>query len=89
LHISDLATGEIIAEHIIRLEKGQIVKNTDHYRDKAQRIAALEADISQLLGNTESADSLCALLKVSAPKIYKDQLAGTKQVLAAIASSMA
>lgn len=82
LHISDLSTGEIIAEHIIRLEKGQIVKNTDHYRDKAQRIAALEADISQLLGNTESADALCALLKASAPKIYKDQLAGTKQVLA-------
>ena len=83
LRINDLSTGEIIAEHMIRLEKGQIVKNTDHYRDKAQRIAVLEADISQLLDDTESADALCALLKASAPKIYKDQLAGAKQVLTA------
>lgn len=45
LHISDLSTGKIIAEHMVRLEQGQIIKNTDHYRDKAQRIAALETDI--------------------------------------------
>lgn len=83
LIISDLSTNDAIAEHMIRLEKGQTIKNTDHYRDKAQRIAALETDISQLLGDTESGVALCALLKTSAPKIYKDQLAGAKQVLTA------
>jgi transposase len=83
LRISDLPTGELIAEHLIRLEQGQTIKNTDHYRDKAQRIATLEADIQQLLDDAEHGQALCALLKASAPKIYKDQLVGAKQVLAA------
>lgn len=83
LRINDLSTGEIIAKHTIRLGKGQIIKNTDHYRDKVQRIAALEENILRLLGDKDSAGMLCALLKASAPKIYKDPLAGAKQVLTA------
>ena len=81
LLISDLETGEIIAEHLIRLEKGQVIKNRDHYRDKAQRIESLEADVLQLLGQTENSQALCALLKTTSPSIYKDQLVGAKQIL--------
>lgn len=83
LLVSDLETGEMIAEHMISIEKGQIVKNTNHYRDKAQRIADLEADILQLLGHTEQKQALCDLLKTTSPKIYKDQLLGVKQILTA------
>lgn len=83
LLISDLATGEVIAEHPLCLEKGQVLKNTDHYRDKAQRIESLEADIQHLLAHAESSQALCQLLKATSPKIYKDQLAGAKQVLTA------
>ncbi len=81
LLISDLATGEIVAEHLIRQEKGQVIKNRDHYRDKAQRIENLEADVLQLLGRSQNSQALCALLKNTSPGIYKDQLVGAKQIL--------
>jgi len=82
LRISDLSTGEVIAEHGVGLDKGQVIKNTHHYRDISLRIETLENDLHQLLGHPALALALCALLKVSSPKIYKDQLAGAKQVLA-------
>jgi transposase len=82
LRISDLSSGEIIAEHGVCLDKGQIIKNTHHYRDIGLRVEALERDLQQLLGQTALTMALCALLKASSPKIYKDQLAGAKQVLA-------
>lgn len=81
LLISDLASGEIVAQHLIHLEKGQVIKNTDHYRDKALRIENLEADILQCLEHAENSVALCTLLKSSSPKIYKDQLLGARQVL--------
>lgn len=81
LLINDLASGDRIAEHIISLEKGQIIKNTHHYRDRQQRVETLEASLSEQLGSNGS-QRLCALLKASSPKIYKDQLLGAKQVIA-------
>ena len=82
LLIKDLARGEQIAEHVISLEKGRIVKNTHHYRDMQQRVETLEAALSEQLGGNDS-QRLCALLKTSSPKIYKDQLLAAKQVIAA------
>jgi transposase len=82
LLIKDLASGEQIAEHVISLEKGQIIKNTHHYRDRQLRVETLEAALSELLGGNDS-QRLSTLLKTSSPKIYKDQLLGAKQVIAA------
>jgi len=82
LRISDLSSGEVIAEHSLCLDKGQILKNTHHYRDRELRVETLEQELQQLLGQPDLALALCAVLKASAPKIYKDQLAGAKQVLA-------
>jgi len=81
LLINDLASGDRIAEHVISLEKGQVIKNTHHYRDMKQRVETLEAALSEQLGGNNS-QRLCALLKASSPKIYKDQLLGAKQVIA-------
>jgi len=82
LLINDLASGDLIAEHVISLEKGQIIKNTHHYRDMQQRVEALEGALEQQLGDSAS-QRLCALLKATSPKIYKDQLLGAKQVITA------
>ncbi len=82
LRISDLSSGEVIAEHGVCLDKGQILKNTHHYRDRDLRVEALEQELQQLLGHPDRALALCTVLKASSPKIYKDQLAGAKQVLA-------
>jgi hypothetical protein len=83
LRISDLSNGEVIAEHGVCLDKGQILKNTHHYRDRSLRVEALEQELQQLLDKKpDLALALCAVLKASSPKSYKDQLAGAKQVLA-------
>jgi transposase len=81
LLITDLAGGDLIAEHVISLEKGQIIKNTHHYRDMQQRVEALEAALEQQLGDS-AGQRLSALLKATSPKIYKDQLLGAKQIIA-------
>ncbi len=82
LLVHDLESGDQIAEYTISLEKGQIIKNTHHYRDIQIRIDKLEADIKQQVGDIYG-QQLCALLKASSPKIYKDQLLGTRQVIQA------
>ncbi len=82
LLIHDIASGDRIAEHTISFEKGQIIKNTHHYRDMTQRVEALETVLEQQLGDSVS-QRLCALLKASSPKIYKDQLLGAKQIIQA------
>jgi hypothetical protein len=58
--ISDLASGDLIAEHVISLEKGQIIKNTHHHGDMQQRVEALEAALEQQLGDNNG-QRLCAL----------------------------
>jgi len=84
LRISDLASGEIIAEHSLCLDKGKIFKNRDHYRDKAQDIETLESEVIHLLGKSDaSSQALCDVLKSTSPRIYKDQLQGAKQIIIA------
>jgi len=57
-----------------------VIRNTDHYRDRAQQIRDHEAALTALLGAADGT-RLCALLKATAPKIYKDQLAGARRIL--------
>lgn len=82
LHIHDMETGEEIAVHTLTSGKGKIIKNTHHYRDPAVRIEKLEQALQSLIG-TESAQVLCALLKTSSPRIYKDQLAAVNHLIRA------
>ncbi len=79
LHIYDLETGEEVAVHTLSTGKGKIIKNTHHYRDPAVRIAKLEKQLHEQVGTT-TAQALCQLLKISSPKIYKDQLAGVNEL---------
>lgn len=80
LYVSDCETGEEIAHHTVCLEKGCVIRNTDHYRDRAEQIRDHEAAITVLLGAADGS-RLCALLKATSPKIYKDQLAGARRLL--------
>ena len=80
LHIHDLETGQSIATHTLSLEKGRTIKNNHHYRDPAQRITELEQAIAERLP-PEAAETLCALLKLTSPRIYKDQLVGLRDLL--------
>jgi len=80
LILHDLETGEEIARHHLCTETGKIVKNNDHYRDKQATITHLEETIIIQLGE-QGGSELCALLKQSNPRIYKDQLTGLLSVL--------
>jgi transposase len=82
LHIHDLETRKEIARHTLCREKGRIIKNNNHYRDPAQRIADLESTIAGLLAPDQAA-ALCRLLKATSPRIYKDQLVGARDLLKA------
>ena len=73
LVLLDLETGREIARHVIAQDKGTVIRNNDHYRDKAARVADLEATIGEQVGETVGA-RLCARLKATSPRIYKDQL---------------
>lgn len=80
LIISDLETGQEITRHNLSYEKGKVIKNNDHYRNKQDQIADLEIGIIQQL-KIDGGEILCALLKRTNPQIYKDQLIGLKTLL--------
>ncbi len=80
LHILDLESGEIVATHTLATGKGQTVRNTDHYRDRRQQIETLEAAIGERVGEQTGA-RLCARLRASNPRIYRDQVAAVHALL--------
>jgi len=82
LLIHDLESGELIATHDLCKAKGRMVKNNNHYRDHAQRIANLEHGIDSILPDGLGA-TLCQLLKRTSPCIYKDQLVAARDLLMA------
>ncbi len=86
IFLYDLETRDEIARHRLSLDKGQTVKNTNHYRDPEERIEALETEIVKQVG-VDNGKQLCALLKVTSPKIYKDQLKGAALILRRITLS--
>lgn len=80
LVLSALESGHAIARHGLSQGQGEIIKNTDHYRNKHEQIVEREAFIGQQLGD-QAGDRLCTLLKQTNPRIYKDQRVGLKALL--------
>jgi len=80
LQIVDRETGEIVATHALATGKGQTVRNTHHYRDRAQQVEELEATIAECVG-TDLGGRLCTQLRASDPRIYRDQLAAVSRML--------
>ncbi len=80
LMIHDLETGGVIASHDICELKGEIIKNGNHYRDHDKLVSDREQEVTELIGQ-ELSGKLCRVLKITSPKIYKDQLTGLVKVL--------
>ncbi len=80
LEIRDIRTKEVIAEHTLSNGKGEVIKNTNHYRDYKKMISDKEKDIGEITGK-EVSEKLFKVIKATSPKIYKDQLAGLITVL--------
>lgn len=82
LIICDIASGDVLARHVLAAGSGEILKNANHYRDRAQQVSELEGAIASHLPEPLAA-RLCALLKASEPNIYKDQLRAAARLLQA------
>jgi len=80
LIIQDKTSLDVIARHTVCSEKNRIIKNTNHYRDYKKSINDRENEVIALLGEVIG-KKLCVILKLTSPKIYKDQLTGLKKVL--------
>ncbi len=80
LLVLDIHSGEELARHRQSQIKGEVVKNPKHYRDREQEIIDRETKLAELLGD-EIGAAICALLKATNPKIYKDQLCGLLKVI--------
>lgn len=80
LEIRDIGTKEVIAEHTLSHGKGEIIKNTNHYRDYTKMISDKEKEIEEITGR-EVSEKILQVIKTTSPKIYKDQLAGLITVL--------
>jgi len=80
LIIQDLHSGDEVARHTCYEGQGKVIKNTHHYRDPSVKISELEQKIIDQLGQTYG-QALCALLKATSPKIYRDQLTGILSII--------
>jgi transposase len=79
LFIYSLESNQLIAKHDICEGCGNIIKNTNHYRDHKKRIVDLEKEVIAIIGS-EIGNSICTVIKATSPKIYKDQLTGLIKV---------
>lgn len=77
-------TGEILATHQISLEKGKLVKNNNHGRDRSKGIQAYVDEIITLLGNADSTLAFVDKIRVLKPRYIRDQLQLIKQTVSKV-----
>lgn len=73
LQIIDLETGELIAEHVIALEKGQLIQNSNHLRNHSQKIERLYLELNQSLGETPLSEQFLNMIRTAKPRYIWDQ----------------
>lgn len=74
-------TGEILATHLICLEKGKLIKNNSHGRDRSRGIQACADEIITILGNKEPTREFVDKLRSLKTRYIRDQLQLIKQTV--------
>jgi len=64
----------LLATHPIGCGKGELIRNSDHNRDKSKSCTEKQQQAYQLLGSDEKAALYLDLLKKSKPRYYSDNL---------------
>ena len=80
LKVYDAQSHIEIAVHNLCLEKGQILKDLTHYRDREQETQDYEQLLAQRVGQ-ELMKELSVVLKATMPTYYKDQLRALERLL--------
>ena len=63
-----------ICTHDLSLEKGKIIRNTDHKREKSKTIEILEKSIFEYFGDTDVTKSYFNLFQKNMSRYYRDNL---------------
>lgn len=73
LQIKVMETGELVAPHTLSLEKGKLIRNNNHLRDRSQKINQLTEDVVGLLKSPDATLFLAAIHEAK-PRYIRDQL---------------
>jgi hypothetical protein len=75
---------QLLTIHKISVNKGELVRNTDHCRDKSSTIGQTHDEVLKLLGNSTKAQLFLELLKENKQRYYHDNLRAIKQGLPSV-----
>jgi hypothetical protein len=64
----------LLAVHVLGVGKGQLIRNTDHTRDKSLPLIKKHQEVLSLLGSDDKADIYLDLLQKGKPRYYYDNL---------------
>jgi transposase len=79
---------QLLATHKISVNKGELVRNTDHSRDKSISIGHAQDEVLALLGNTEKTKLFLELLKEDKSRYYHDNLRAIKHGLSSVSKDI-
>ena len=79
---------QLLTIHKISVNKGELVRNTDHCRDKSATIGQTYDEVLKLLGNSQKAQQFLELLKIDKPRYYHDNLRAIKQGLPSVSTEI-
>jgi transposase len=65
---------ELLASHQLSVNKGELIRNTDHQRNKSANLEQSQKEVLELLGNTEISIYYIDLLKADKPRYFHDNL---------------
>lgn len=64
---------QIIAEHPLCKERGRLIQNNNHLRDRSAKIKELYGNTLELLGNTQQAATFLTNIRREKPRYVRDQ----------------
>jgi hypothetical protein len=74
LHIYSHETGKTLATHKISQEKGRLISNTSHRRDREASLDEYEASVRQTLPESATIDAYLSQLRLHKARNYRDNL---------------
>ena len=80
LKICDVSTGEILAEHTISPEKGKLIKNKNHIRERSKSLEQLKQELIQLLAHDNAVDYI-ERINIDYGRYRRDQFTLMKKVV--------
>jgi transposase len=73
IKLFDQQTGALVAEHIISLEKGQLVRNNNHLRDHSAKAEQLFENTLTILGGQPETRAMLEGIRLEKPRYVREQ----------------